>query len=153
MRTNQKILLLGATLVAAAALAWLYASGSSLRPRSRIFYKRYEPTRAVSQESGGVRPNGERLSQDAVQLALHTSGYANPDEIRPDTVKVKLFSTGEATATVIIRVEKLPDDSVDATETRVDLLKAAERWQVVWTGARWRCGRSFYSGWTIYPCP
>jgi hypothetical protein len=154
---NKRFLAASVAALIAAALTLFVASGSSTRPRSRFFYKRYDPQAArwltwlqkrgsFTEAYDQARRGGETWTADPTQVALHLVGYPNPDRTEPDRVQV-FGVVGEA-VTVIILDENLADDAVSDEEDRVDLVKDGDKWKVAWWGRRWRCSREFYTGWT-----
>ncbi len=88
-----------------------------------------------------------------IEIALNFSGYPNPDDFPPYTV-TSIFKRGDSKiVTVVTLFTNLLDDSVRDVETRVDLIKENEIWQIQWSGYRLRCYRNNSEEWVITPCP
>ena len=142
---------LAAVMVIAVVLALIF-----LFPNSKIFYRRYDldgesyllwlDRRGIfNQELEKARLNKERWTESPHEIALRLS---DPDS----TDKVDVFQTGAKTVTIIVFDGNLQDDSRSAEEIRVDLVENEGKWQIEWAGGRWKCRRTFYSGWTTSGC-
>ncbi len=73
------------------------------------------------------------------------AGYPNIDGVSPDNVDI--FKSGDRTVTFIILDDNSADDAILSEEVRVDLVEKLGKWEVEWAGMRWKCRRTFYTGW------
>lgn len=75
-------------------------------------------------------------------VALRLAGYPNPDGCEPS--EVSSVESKDSSITVLIKEgptkgERCGDDSVLASEIRVDLVKPDQIWEIEWAGGRYRC--------------
>lgn len=126
------------------------------RPRNQTQYKPFELSgdgwfakRMPDYE--GARNNLEDWTKNPTDIALYMAGYPNLDGTKPD--KVSIFDTGSDRITVLVMENSLHDDSVQAIEVRVDLVKKNEVWEIEWAGGRWRCWRTLFSSRGTSLCP
>lgn len=127
---------------------------SETSPRDRIAYRSLGFTH--DQPKVDFTKAGDSAATritDPLAMALRVAGYPNEDGVEPD--RVSIFHDGLARITIIIEKEGLHDDSIAAEETRVDLIKQGQLWEVAWAGGRWRCRRDLMRGswWTTSLCP
>ena len=79
---------------------------------------------------------------DAQTVALRLTGYPNPDGCQPTEVNTTKHSADRVTVVVNsgpAKKEFCFDDSVLASEIRVDLVKENQIWAIEWAGGRYRC--------------
>ncbi len=79
---------------------------------------------------------------NAPTVALRLTGYPNPDGCKPTEVTTTEQSATRVTVVVNkgpAKNESCSDDSVLASEIRVDLVKAGQIWAIEWAGGRYRC--------------
>lgn len=107
--------------------------------RAGVFNDEYDKARA----------NGERWTRDARETALRVAGYPNPDKVEPTRVDV---TQSNGLTTILVLAENLQDDSIEARETRVDLVRNDDGWVITWAGERWRCARDALTGWKTSLC-
>lgn len=79
---------------------------------------------------------------DAPTVALKLSGFPSSGECKPS--KVKTTEHSDSRVTVVIKSssakrEPCMDDSVRASEIRVDLVKENQTWAIEWAGGRYQC--------------
>jgi len=130
-----------------------YAIGmrAAATPPDREAYRAYDLT-----EDGWLadyqqaRATGAAWVHDPIALGLRSAGYPNDDQIPPD--QVSIFYQGPDRLTLIVLTEGTHDDSVAASETRIDLIREPAAWQIEWLGGRYRCVRDITPGWTTDLC-
>lgn len=94
---------------------------------------------------------GDDWVKNAETLALRVAGYPNIDNIPPQKIDVETTKDGMVIVTILSRW--LMDDSIEREETRVELIKNGESWNIIWAGWRQKCHRgSFFGGWTTSSC-
>jgi hypothetical protein len=141
-------------LIAVAGPILLFAIRPDTRPRSG--YRSYDSSTdrrllSFDQEYEHARENADSWTENPIDVALRIAGYPNPDSIEPD--RVCAFYRNPSSVTVIVTKAGLMDDSVEAEETRVDLVTSDGIWEIDWVGARYRCQRTLYRGWVTSLCP
>ena len=99
------------------------------------------------------RLESRAATQDPRATALRIAGYPNPDGVPPGDVRESCDSE-QCVFTITSR--GLMDDSVSASQVRVEFEQTADGWVVQWAGARWRCqpgrGNPFVLGWQTAKC-
>ena len=87
----------------------------------------------------------------ALDLAAGCSDSPNKCQLE----EVKVFQIASNRAIIFLQMRHLFGDSVDASQTRIELLRVGETWKVAWAGRRWQCRpfRGNSRGWTIEICP
>lgn len=79
---------------------------------------------------------------DAQAVALRLTGYPNSDDCKPTEVNMMKHSADRVTVVVNsgpAKKEFCMDDSVLASEIRVDLVKENKIWAIEWAGGRYQC--------------
>ena len=76
--------------------------------------------------------------EDPIAVALRLVGFPNPDETAPDQVSV-FYQDPATTIVVVLQDPIVGDDSVAASEHRIELVKTGAIWEVTWAGGRYRC--------------
>ena len=146
------VVVIAVTVIAGSAT--LFAIRPDARPRSAYRSDSSSTDQWLldsGQESEHARGDADGRVGDAIDLALRVAGYPNPDALEADTVHA--FYRDSSSVTVIVRKAGLYDDSVEARETRVDLVRGDGTWRIEWVGERYRCQRTGYRGWVTSLCP
>lgn len=152
---RKKALLFGIVIITSIIVISLsiFALNPGLKSRDR--YKPYDFNSdpglvSFAQAYEEARLDPTSWAANPLTLTLRLAGYPDPDGNDPDRIDTYDTPTG---LTVVIERFDLRDDSLEAEEVRVDLVRKGAVWEIAWAGRRWRCRRALFSGWTTALCP
>ncbi|ABW25800.1 SH3 domain-containing protein [Acaryochloris marina] len=97
---------------------------------------------SFNQTYAAAQQRQESWLADAPTVALKLSGFPSSGECKPTEVKTTNYSASKVT--VVIKSgqskrEACSDDSVLASQIRVDLVKENQIWAIEWAGGRYLC--------------
>lgn len=98
--------------------------------------------------------NKEDWTNAPIEIALNIIGLPHPEDAFPSSIDA-VTTKFDNIMIVTIQQTNIADDSVEARETRLDLIKVDRLWQLYWGGYRLRCYRPHDQphDWIKQPCP
>ena len=98
--------------------------------------------------------NEEYWASSSIEIALNIIGLPHPEDAFPTSIYA-VTTKFDNIMIVTIQQTNIADDSVEARETRLDLIKVDRLWQLYWGGYRLRCYRPYGQphDWIKQPCP
>jgi hypothetical protein len=134
---------------------WFQSSQPSITSRNKYNYDSNHTERIWNRFCENFQTailNKEPWLDNPIDIALRLAGYPNGDYWYPDTITAHYRKHSPYIVTVVIVVTGLLDDSVGASDIRVDLVFTEEKWHVQWFGFRQQCIRDNIDGWVTNPC-